>query len=66
MTLTIILLLFYAVGMTYRVILMFLAVTDVVCLVINFICNVIPRNTEPNWFIVSVHYQVHINISFHF
>lgn len=33
---------------------MFLAVTDMICLLINFICNVIPKNTDPNWFQVSI------------
>ena len=42
------------VGVTAKITLMFLAVTDMICLITNFFCNVIPYDTKPNWFIVSI------------
>ena len=40
-------------GETTRIILMFLAVTDILCLVTNFFVSVIPSYTNPNWIKVS-------------
>ena len=42
-------------GVTAKITLKFLAVTDMAPLLINFICNVIPKHTDPNWFIVGGH-----------